>query len=171
MPAALINEATYTFSAEGIGNTFWSVSTSGRVWKTTDKGLHWNAYQTEENEIDYSNLKMRDALHGIWGVHDELYRTDDGAETFTEVVPSGTWFTNDLAFVPGTASTYVSTGGNDFDGYGALHGTGVHEDPAFSGARRSEGSWGSRGRVPLRPGDEPMKPRAPSTNATTRSEM
>jgi len=86
--------------------------------------LHWNAYQTQETLIDYSNLKMRDALHGLWGVHDELYRTDDGAQTFTEVEPSGTWFTNDLAYVPGTVSTYVSTGGHDFDGYGALHGTG-----------------------------------------------
>jgi photosystem II stability/assembly factor-like uncharacterized protein len=126
MPAAIpdVDESSYIFSAEGIGNTFWTVSTAGRVWKTTDKGLHWNAYQTQETLIDYSNLKMRDALHGLWGVHDELYRTDDGAQTFTEVEPSGTWFTNDLAYVPGTAATYVSTGGNDFDGYGAFHGTG-----------------------------------------------
>jgi len=100
------------------------VSTSGRVWKTTDKGLHWNAYQTQETLIDYSNLKMRDALHGLWGVHDELYRTSDGGITWDEVDPAGTWFTNDLAYVPGTAATFVSTGGNDFSGYGALHGIG-----------------------------------------------
>lgn len=68
---------------------------------------------------------MRDALNGLWGVHDELYRTNDGGITWTEAEPSGTWFTDDLAYVPGTASTYVSTGSHDFSGYGALHGIGT----------------------------------------------
>ena len=125
LPVALPDEASYIFSAEGLQNTFWTVSTAGRVWKTTDKGLHWAAYQTGETLIDYSNLKMRDALHGLWGVHDELYRTNDGGISWTEVEPSGTWFTDDLAYVPGTVSTYVSTGSHDFSGYGALHGTGT----------------------------------------------
>jgi photosystem II stability/assembly factor-like uncharacterized protein len=118
------DEASYIFSAEGIGNTFWTVSTSGRVWKTTDKGLHWNAYLTPETFVDYSNLKMRDALHGLWGVRENLYRTMDGGITWTVVETSGTWFTNDLSYVPGTASAYVSTGSHDFDGYGAIHGIG-----------------------------------------------
>src|SRR6266487_3001442 len=77
MPPGLTDEASYVFSAEGLGNTFWTVSTAGRIWKTTDKGLHWNAYQTSETNIDFSNLKMRDALNGLWGDHDELYRTGD----------------------------------------------------------------------------------------------
>jgi hypothetical protein len=125
MPAAIAtDEASYTLSAEGVGNTFWTVSTAGRIWKTTDKGLHWNAYQSSETLIDFSNLKMRDALHGLWGVHDELYRTVDGGITWNEITPAGNWFTDDLAYVPGTAATFVSTGGNDFTGYGALHGTG-----------------------------------------------
>ena len=104
------------------------MSSSGRIWKTTDKGLHWNAYATEETEIEFSNLKMRDALHGLWGVHGELYRTSDGGITWEEVEYSGNWFTNDLAYVPGTASTYVSTGAHDMPGYaenGSLHGIGT----------------------------------------------
>jgi photosystem II stability/assembly factor-like uncharacterized protein len=125
MPASLnTDEASYANSSEGISNTFWTVSTAGRIWKTTDKGLHWNAYQSLETEIDFSNLKMRDAQHGLWGVHGELYRTSDGGITWMEVEPSGTWFTDDLAYVPGTVSTYVSTGGHNFPGYGALHGIG-----------------------------------------------
>ena len=129
MPASLdADESSYVFSSEGIGSTFWTVSSAGRIWKTLDKGLHWNAYQTEQTYIEFSNLKMRDALNGLWGVRDELYRTSDGGITWTEVETSGTWFTNDLAYVPGTASTYVSTGAHVFPGYeesGALHGIGT----------------------------------------------
>ena len=128
MPAALPDEWSYVFSAEGIGTNFWTVSGAGRIWKTTDKGLHWNAYETEQTYIEFSNLKMRDELNGLWGVHGELYRTNDGGITWTDVEYSGTWFTNDLAYVPGTASTYVSTGGHDFPGYdenGSLHGIGT----------------------------------------------
>jgi hypothetical protein len=127
-PAALTDEFSYVFSSEGIGNTFWTVSTSGRIWKTTDKGLHWNAYTTDETNIEFSNLKMRDSLNGLWGVHGELYKTDDGGISWAEVEYSGTWFTNDLAYVPGTEASYVSTGAHDFPGYApnnALHGIGT----------------------------------------------
>ena len=128
MPAALPGEFSYVFSSEGIGNTFWTVSTSGRIWKSLDKGLHWAAYETGEGEIEFSNLKMRDELHGLWGVHGELYRTSDGGITWEEIETTGTWFTNDLCYVPGTVSTYVSTGAHDFPGYsenGSLHGIGT----------------------------------------------
>ena len=128
LPAALPGEASYILSTEGVGNTFWTVSTVGRIWKTTDKGLHWNAYATDETYIEFSNLKMRDELHGLWGVHGELYRTSDGGITWEDVEYSGTWFTNDLAYVPGTVSTWVSTGAHDFPGYeenGSLHGIGT----------------------------------------------
>jgi len=127
MPAALPGEFSYVFSSEGIGNTFWTVSTSGRIWKSLDKGLHWAAYETGEGDIEFSNLKMRDELHGLWGVHGELYRTSDGGITWEEIENTGTWFTNDLCYVPGTVSTYVSTGAHDFPGYsenGSLHGIG-----------------------------------------------
>jgi len=128
MPAGLPDEYSYVLSSEGVGNTFWTVSGSGRIWKTTDKGLHWAAYQTEETNIEFSNLKMRDELHGLWEVHGELYRTTDGGITWTEIEHSGTCFTNDLAYVPGTVATYVSTGGHDFPGYaenGSIHGIGT----------------------------------------------
>ncbi|HEX7845669.1 MAG TPA: T9SS type A sorting domain-containing protein [Chitinophagaceae bacterium] len=127
MPAALPDEFSYVFSAEGIGSIFWTVSTAGRIWKSIDKGLHWAAYETGETNIEFSSLKMRDALHGLWVVHGELYRTSDGAITWEEVETTGTMFTNDLAYVPGTASTYVSTGSQDFPGYApnaSLHGIG-----------------------------------------------
>jgi hypothetical protein len=118
------NENGYIFSVTAIGNNFWTVSTHGRVWKTSDKGLHWIANSTEIHQIDFSNIKMRDSMNGLWGVIDELYKTTDGGITWTEITPTGTFFTNDLSFVPGAASTWVSTGGDVNSEYGALHGLG-----------------------------------------------
>ena len=124
MPTDDPEENGYIFSGSAAGDTFWTVSTHGRVWKTSDKGLHWIANATDITEIDFSNIKMRDAMNGLWGVVDELYRTTDGGITWNEVTPSGTFFTNDLSYVPGTASTWVSTGGDVNSEYGALHGIG-----------------------------------------------
>ena len=104
------------------------MSTDARVWKTHDKGLHWTAYNTPATQQDafedVSKIKMRDALHGLLGFHDILYRTNDGGITWTEITPVGTWFTNGLDYVPGTAATWVSTGGDVNSSYGALHGIG-----------------------------------------------
>jgi photosystem II stability/assembly factor-like uncharacterized protein len=131
--ANLANHSTpeqfYPWSMCAVGNTIWTVSTKARVWKSIDKGLHWAAYQTPDNKAIVSQIKMRDALHGLWGISDELYRTTDGGITWTEIHPTGTYFTFDLAYVPGTASTYISTGGDTskFDtngGTGSLHGIG-----------------------------------------------
>jgi hypothetical protein len=125
MPRKMHGEGSYILSGTSVGNSFWVVSSNGRVWKTTDKGLHWVANSTEVTKIDFSNIKMRDVQHGLWGVKDELYKTSDGGITWTEIFPKGKWFTADLAYVPGTASTWVSTGSrHDVSGYGALHGTG-----------------------------------------------
>ncbi|MFI5219409.1 MAG: T9SS type A sorting domain-containing protein [Bacteroidia bacterium] len=120
-------EAFYPFSMEAAGNTIWTVSTTAHVWKSVDKGLHWVSNPTDRSEAVTSNLKMRDAMHGLWGIEGELYRTTDGGVTWIEVNLTGTFFTFDLAYVPGTASTYISTGGDtsDVDFFtGGLHGLG-----------------------------------------------
>jgi hypothetical protein len=100
-------EAPYNYSMSAVGDTIWTVSTKARVWKSTDKGHHWNKYSTGDNEAVVSNIKMRDGMHGLWGLNDELYRTSDGGETWEEIEPVGTWFTNDLAYVPGIGSSYT----------------------------------------------------------------
>ena len=123
------SEHFYSWSMCAVGNTIWTVSTVANIWKSTDKGLHWSKYQTSDHQAIVSNIKMRDAMHGLWGIDDELYRTIDGGVTWTEVDPIGTFFTFDLAYVPGTISTYVSTGGDtskvdNNGGTSALHGIG-----------------------------------------------
>ncbi|MEO8146508.1 MAG: T9SS type A sorting domain-containing protein [Bacteroidia bacterium] len=120
-------ESFYPSSSTHIGNTLWTVSTNGRVWKSIDKGEHWTVSSTPVTEAVVSNIEMRDAMHGLWGIEDELYRTSDGGITWTEVEPTGKFFTFGLSYVPGTVATWVSTGGDtsSIDYFtGALHGLG-----------------------------------------------
>lgn len=128
LPVTNPTEEIFIYSGTSVCNTFWGVSTDARVWKTVDKGLHWTAYNTPATQQDafedVSNIKMRDALHGLLGFHDALYRTNDGGVSWTAILPVGTWFTNGLDYVPGAAATWVSTGGDVNSSYGALHGLG-----------------------------------------------
>ncbi len=126
-------EKFYSWSMCAVGNTMWTVTTKAKIWKSVDKGLHWASYNTPDNKAIVSQIKMRDALHGLWGVGGDLYRTIDGGITWTEIHPTGTYFTFDLAYVPGTISTYISTGGDTANPWqvspGALHGIGSSYSP------------------------------------------
>ena len=128
LPVTNPTEEFYVYSGTSVGNIFWAVTTDARVWKTVDKGLHWTAYDTPATQQDafedVNNIKMRDALHGLIGFHDVLYRTNNGGVSWTEITPAGTWFTYGLDYVPGTAATWISTGGDVNSSYGALHGIG-----------------------------------------------
>ena len=128
LPEFNSTEELYVFSGTGIGDTFWAATTDARILKSIDKGKHWNIYETpatgEGAFEDVNNLRMRDGLHGLLGFHDQLFRTSDGGETWSELNPQGSWFTNGLSYVPGTDATWVSTGGDVTSSYGALNGIG-----------------------------------------------
>jgi len=83
------------------------------VFTSTDKGYSWSVSQTPLNT--YTNVYMASGMHGL--AQDKgnastgtLYETMDGGSTWTAVNHTGNCFTNDMAYVPGTAGTFVSTG-------------------------------------------------------------
>jgi hypothetical protein len=123
LPPLMPGEYSFSNTKTAVGNTFWTVSSLGRVFKSTDKGLHWTVYNTPLGDNFATNIRMRNALNGLMGFQDQLYRTTDGGATWTQITPTGTWFTCYLSYVPGTASTWVSTGG-DYAFGGSQHGIG-----------------------------------------------
>jgi len=113
-------EAGWTGVYSAVGNNIWFGTSTGRVYKSTDKGLHWTAAATGSTDVD--EVKFIDANNGIaiTKVFNttsgalttfSLYKTTNGGTSWTAFTPTGAINTNELAPVPGTTSTWFSVGG------------------------------------------------------------
>jgi PKD repeat protein len=97
-----------------VGNTVWFGTNKGRVYKSVDKGLNWTVAAVGSlpgyiapffKSEDFGLIQNKDN-----GTAGELAATEDGGATFTAVGFTGNCFTNDMTYVPGTESTWVTTG-------------------------------------------------------------
>lgn len=103
-----------------VGNTIWFLSTKGRIFKSTNKGLNWTAASTPlGTSASISNIAFKDQLNGLITVNDAttqgdlgIYSTSDGGATWTALTTSTAGITNKsgIAFVPGTTGTYFISG-------------------------------------------------------------
>lgn len=107
------DEYGYTNNYKVSGNTIWFGTSSGRLFKSTNKGLTWTASQTPLTDFggpvtgDYS---FSDANKGLLTLSTgELYNTTDGGTTWNPVSFTGTLYQAGLSYIPGT-SKVVSTG-------------------------------------------------------------
>src|ERR1017187_2536636 len=123
-----------TFMMSIVGNTVWTTAVNSsnfsfsRIFKSYEIGLHWYAYTSAVTGAPGA-IKMRDQNHGLMKTSTatscSLYRTSDGGITWSLVNTSGNFFAFDLAYVHGTTSTWVSTGGelNGINGIGSSYST------------------------------------------------
>ena len=98
-----------------VGNITWFGTNLGRIYKSIDYGNNWTVSAIPGWGAKYVQPFFRDALNGL--AQDKsaastgaLVKTTDGGTTWTPVTTIGSVFTTDMAYVPGTASTWVSTG-------------------------------------------------------------
>lgn len=113
IPAPLSGEWGIVGYYSVVGDTIWFGTNKGRVYRSANKGLNWTVSQTPL--ATFTNVYMANHLVGLAqdkgsGSTGTLYRTLDGGSTWTLVNHTGPVYTNDMAYVPGTAGTYVSTG-------------------------------------------------------------
>lgn len=119
-----------------VGDNAWFGTNSGRVYRTTDKGLHWNASATPFNSTDYTDVEFRDALHGLAqdkSTTGSFAETSDGGITWTAVSSTGAYGTSDLCYVPGTENTWVSV---DYGAYYSFDGG--HSWATFPGTQAGQ---------------------------------
>ncbi|OFX18513.1 MAG: hypothetical protein A2041_15365 [Bacteroidetes bacterium GWA2_31_9b] len=95
------------------GSTVWFATNKGRIYKSTNKGLTWVAYQTPITGT-YFELSFKDASTGIIqrrgdGDNKVQYITSNGGETWTALTPTGNFYTSSFAFIPGS-DILISTG-------------------------------------------------------------
>ncbi|MFC6996482.1 T9SS type A sorting domain-containing protein [Rufibacter roseus] len=118
MPAALAGEWGFINSFIDNGNSVWFGTNKGRIFRSTDKGLNWTVSTLLPNNSTVSAMAFSDNGTGFAvGVEDgsgRMFsaRTSDGGENWSAFVaeePAGL-YVNSIAYVPGTASTFVITG-------------------------------------------------------------
>lgn len=98
-----------------VGNTVWFGTNKGRVYKSVDMGLNWTAAACTPIPNKYIQPFFKNADFGLVMDKDAsttgfLAMTTDGGATFTSRDNTGNTFTNDMAYVQGSESTWVTTG-------------------------------------------------------------
>jgi photosystem II stability/assembly factor-like uncharacterized protein len=115
IPAPLGGEMGTVGYYDVVGDTVWFGTQSGhRVFKSEDRGLNWEVYETPFTTGAYVDIRFKDALNGIAMDKNfadaELAETSDGGETWTYLTYTGKCHGADFDYVPGTPNMYVSTG-------------------------------------------------------------
>ena len=95
------------------GDIVWFATNKGRIFKSTDKGNNWVAYQTPLTDASFV-LSFKDENTGIIqrrgeGDNKVQYITTNGGQSWTELNPTGNFYTTDFTYVPGT-DTLISVG-------------------------------------------------------------
>lgn len=102
------------------GDNIWFGTNTGRVFRSTDKGLNWTAYNSPSTDFVYDRFTFSDANNGLLMTYYSvnLYSTTDGGATWNPVAKTGTLFNVDITYIPGTStvisSSYVNPIGSSY---------------------------------------------------------
>jgi hypothetical protein len=109
LPNSLANEAGIVNEYDVVGNTIWFTTNKGRIYKSINKGLSWTV--TTTGLTNAYHMKFKDANTGIIVLDTIPYtvrKTTDGGSTWATIAPTGYFVSRpQLAFVPGTTSTWI----------------------------------------------------------------
>jgi len=115
-------EFSYVGVKDVVGDNIWLGTDIGRLLRSNDRGVTWEAFFSPALDFggvttanSSGSFAFADANNGLLIAVDNstdavLYRTTDGGENWEEVNAIGTWYFGDVAYVPGTEDTYVTTG-------------------------------------------------------------
>ena len=115
-PMTSTGEYGYSSNFYVSGNTIWFGTSSGRLYRSVDKGLNWTVSQAP-GVTDFGSATAGGAyafsspLNGLLVTKtNKIYTTVNGGTTYTEIPAVTGFFNGDIAYVPGTPATYVTTG-------------------------------------------------------------
>jgi PKD repeat protein len=117
IPAPLSTEYGITGDYCAYGDNVWFGTNKGRIYRSTDKGLHWTVKYLPFGTTQTVAPEFVDALHGIAyrsflniGIGDSLNVTSDGGVTWQGLAVTGSMYARYIIHIPGT-STYVGSSG------------------------------------------------------------
>ena len=155
------DEFTYVGLKDVVGDNIWVGTSIGRILHSTDRGNTWTGNYSPVLDFggvivsgSSGSFAFKDANNGlllsVQGNSAEMYSTTDGGANWDPVTPNGTWFFGDIAYVPGTANTYVTTGinsnaaqgtGSAYSTDGGLNWTIIDNIPGIQGGQRGKVSF------------------------------
>ncbi|MCX7863262.1 MAG: S8 family serine peptidase [Bacteroidales bacterium] len=118
-PSAQSGEMGWTGVYAAYNNVAWFGTNKGRIYKTTDKGVTWQVYNTgltDISDINFNNEMNGVALQKVYNTSTgaitsfSVKKTNDGGANWTTVNPSGPVWKSDWAAVPGVPGKYFSVG-------------------------------------------------------------
>jgi photosystem II stability/assembly factor-like uncharacterized protein len=121
------NPTTGEFGVVGyysaVHDTIWFGTNMGRVYKSTDKGHTYTVAAVPALTGKYIKPTFRTGMHGLVqdkgaGTTGAICETFDGGTTWSPVTTTGTIYATDLAYVPNTTNTWVSSGSLGTNGAG-----------------------------------------------------
>ena len=135
IPDPLVGDAGIVGFYSAVGDKVWFGTNKGLVYRSSDKGLHWEVSSTGLGDVQV-DVEFRDALHGLAmdkSKTGDFSETSDGGVTWTTVTSAGNYGISDFCYVPGTENTWVSTG------YGAYYSfDGAHSWAPFPGTQTDQ---------------------------------
>ena len=133
------------------GNTLYFLTSTSRIFKTSDKGLTWTVINTPLNGFDINNVSFdfKDDLHGLISYYSSstgslLYSTSDGGANWIPINTSD-FFEN--LFYNETIGTYFSTHANYGLSYSKDDGQTWTIHPTFSNIGLSAVAASSTGEI------------------------
>ncbi|KAA3640972.1 MAG: T9SS C-terminal target domain-containing protein [Bacteroidetes bacterium] len=123
LPEPLANEQVHIYSGnnsfEVMGDTLWFVTSKFRIFRTTDKGITWEAFSNPGGVQVYpsglSSIAFEDNQNGIVVTFSTInaWETNDGGETWSGILLPDIYIVNgtSIEHIPGTENTYIVTCG------------------------------------------------------------
>lgn len=98
------------------GDTIWFGTDRGRIFRSSDKGLTWTAYNSVySSDFGLDRFTFSSATKGILMIHNTLkiYSTADGGETWNPITTPD-FYKTEIAYIPGTSTVVAGAEANPF---------------------------------------------------------
>ncbi|HMG16576.1 MAG TPA: T9SS type A sorting domain-containing protein [Saprospiraceae bacterium] len=116
LPSPLAGEGVWVYGNnryESKNDTLWFGTRASRVFRTTDRGLSWQAFNAgisgSSSYPGLASIAFQNSKQGIVTSYlpSQVAVTSDGGETWTKIPVPTTPRASDIEYIPGTTATYI----------------------------------------------------------------